>query len=600
MYPQGNSQTERSPFILNAAFLSTNFENIFTWESREETSSGTLYYVQYKKYGDKWKEKSECQNITRRFCNLTRETGNFSQQFYARVRAFIPNCCTSEWAMSSRFTPQKHTIIGSPMVKSVPSVQSIKFFIQPPYTPLRDEDNQTLTVADIFSQLGNVVQYEIMMFSQKTKQKWVKIVSSEEFEITDLDAGTEYNGTIHIKTAHKTSKPYVFRLRTLPDRTWMPYLFVVILFVIMVIFGAIYYLINKNIKRYTSEQPTALDFKGVSHFQPLVPKVEHFLIPYNLSKLAQDVPEMQITPQVSHHLLGTLEEHHKLFGLTETAYQEQAKLPSSRSITQPAVPADHLPGGYAPQIVKPNPPDTTDANPSTLTYGLCIQGTSCINKMNSPPKQAMEPDSCVENTANSGPYKAQKPEEVKSGWWMNKAEQETENAEQLHQENDQDTMTSQNRATQPNQDTNDTLLEESVGEGTGSYRKQPVELLPSSLEISQDTILEADPLLPFRTQPLLLQGTHPNVCQDHRTGQWVGWDSLAWTASQWQPFGCQMTDCANPASQGLETKPDSLGRAIPNAMDSAQNSRPFTDLFRDLGLKIQWDHEADENAALYS
>ncbi|KAH0631127.1 hypothetical protein JD844_005263 [Phrynosoma platyrhinos] len=565
-----NSRTERSPFIIKAAFLSTNFENIFTWESEEETSPGTLYYVQYKKYGKAWQEKSECQNITRRFCNLTRETENFSENFYARVRAFIHNCCASDWVMSSRFFPLKDTIIGNPEVKCIPSVQSIKFFIQPPYTPLRDEDNQTLTVADIFSQLGNAVQYQIMMFSQKTKQKWVKMVSSEEFEITDLDAGTEYNGTIHIKTSDKTSKPYVFRVRTLP----------------VLIFGMLYYLIDRNIKRYTSEQPTAL--------------AEHFLIPYNLSKSAQDVPEMQIMPQISHHLLGTLGENQKLFGLTETAYQEQAKLPSLESVTPPAVPADHLPVAYAPQIVKHNPSCTTDATPSTLTYGLCIQGTSCTNKMNSPPKPAMEPDSCAENTANSGLYKAQKPEQIKSGsWMMNKAQQETENAEQLYQENTQDTMTPQARTVQSNQHRYDTLLEESVGKRIGSYRKQPVELLPSSPEISQNTILEADPLLPSQTQSLLLQGDHQNVCQDHNTGQWVGWDTLAWDASQWQPFGCQTTDCVNPESHGLETEPDSLRNTIPNTLDSAQNSGLFTNLFRDLELKIQWDHGPDENAVLY-
>lgn len=60
--------------------------------------------------------------------------------------------------------------IGEPEVKCMASTQSIKFFIHPPYTPLKDEDNQTLTVVDIFSQFGDVT-YEITMFCQKTQQK---------------------------------------------------------------------------------------------------------------------------------------------------------------------------------------------------------------------------------------------------------------------------------------------------------------------------------------------------------------------------------------------------------------------------------------------
>ncbi|NWX18781.1 I22R1 protein, partial [Aegotheles bennettii] len=70
------------------AFSSTNFENILTWETEADISPGTVFDVQYKEYGDTlWLNKSECQDITRTFCNLTRETENFSEQHCARVRA---------------------------------------------------------------------------------------------------------------------------------------------------------------------------------------------------------------------------------------------------------------------------------------------------------------------------------------------------------------------------------------------------------------------------------------------------------------------------------------------------------------------------------
>lgn len=50
LVPLGCSIAERSPLLKHAAFSSTNFENIFKWESEEETPPGTVYEVQYKRY----------------------------------------------------------------------------------------------------------------------------------------------------------------------------------------------------------------------------------------------------------------------------------------------------------------------------------------------------------------------------------------------------------------------------------------------------------------------------------------------------------------------------------------------------------------------
>ncbi|NXX43304.1 I22R1 protein, partial [Tricholaema leucomelas] len=72
----------------HATFASTNLENILTWETEAELPPGTVFDVQYKQYGDKtWLSKPECQGITEPFCNLTRETENFTEHYYGRVRA---------------------------------------------------------------------------------------------------------------------------------------------------------------------------------------------------------------------------------------------------------------------------------------------------------------------------------------------------------------------------------------------------------------------------------------------------------------------------------------------------------------------------------
>ncbi|NWS11871.1 I22R1 protein, partial [Pachyramphus minor] len=69
-------------------FSSMNFENILTWETEADTPPGTVFDVQYKQYGEKsWLPKAECQSTSQHSCNLTRETENFTEHYYARVRA---------------------------------------------------------------------------------------------------------------------------------------------------------------------------------------------------------------------------------------------------------------------------------------------------------------------------------------------------------------------------------------------------------------------------------------------------------------------------------------------------------------------------------
>lgn len=61
-------------------------------------------------------------------------------------------------------------IIGAPQVEYIPYVRSIKFLIRPPLTPLRGEDEQQLTVEDIYSKFG-AVDYHLTIFNQRTHQQ---------------------------------------------------------------------------------------------------------------------------------------------------------------------------------------------------------------------------------------------------------------------------------------------------------------------------------------------------------------------------------------------------------------------------------------------
>lgn len=67
----GIATTERSSCLKRAAFSSTNFENILTWETEADIPPGTVYDVQYKQYvkfASFWNSVVLAATVLSRFC----------------------------------------------------------------------------------------------------------------------------------------------------------------------------------------------------------------------------------------------------------------------------------------------------------------------------------------------------------------------------------------------------------------------------------------------------------------------------------------------------------------------------------------------------
>ncbi|KAM6295978.1 interleukin-22 receptor subunit alpha-1 [Aegotheles albertisi] len=575
--------TERS-CVKRVAFSSTNFENILTWETEADISPGTVFDVQYKEYGDTlWLNKSECQNITRTFCNLTRETENFSEQHCARVRATGHNYCSSDWVQSERFEPRKETIIGPPEVEYIPSVRSIKFLIRPPYTPLRGEDDCQLNVEDISSQFG-AVDYHLTISNQRTHQKWTKDEHNKEFEVSNLDPDTEYNGTVYISLLERESKSQVFLVKTLTDNTWLLYCFVALIFCAGLVFAAISYVIYKYIKQH-SAQPMSLDFRGISSFQPLTLTVEHIIKPINLAKPSLLIPEVQLS-QISQHSDRALEPPWS-FHPTETAYQQQMDVPTF----QLPCSAGTAPAGYAPQIAEQNIPAATSSKTLPLTYGVCVKGTDHFDKKNLQTNQMLKevsPDSFV-----GGKLITQVPSKSCSHW--NYKEQRPN----LALWNSSDTREPVLLQGSPGQ----TLLLQSDGmdskvhvsqlslsllEQGGCYRRQTAE---SSVKADTDCVAEDESLSSLPAAFLLSDSN--NLPGEDSTEQWILPDSFSHSANKWQ---FPETPGAEMLTATKELSCTELNNVVSQDIISDQDT-PLTMLFKDLDLKVMWDQ--DENVEFY-
>ncbi|XP_072741493.1 interleukin-22 receptor subunit alpha-1 [Ciconia boyciana] len=592
--------TERSSCLKHAAFSSTNFENILTWETEADIPPDTVFDVQYKQYGEKsWLNKSECQSITQPFCNLTRETENFTEHYYARVRATGQNYCSSNWVRSERFEPRKETIIGAPEVEYIPYVRSIKFLIWPPYTPLRGEDDRQLTIEDIYSKFG-AVDYHLTIFNRRTHQKWTKNEHNKEFEVFNLDPDTEYNGTVYMYLLQRSSKAQVFWVKTLAaDNTWLLYCFVALVFCAGLVVAAISYVIYKYIKQH-SAQPMSLDFRGISSFQPLALTVEHIIKPINLTKPSLLIPEVQL-PQISQHLDRALEPPWSSHA-PETAYQQQTNVPTFQLPTQPPGLASTAPTGYAPQIVEQSVPTAMSSQILPLTYGVCVEGTDDVDKNLQPNQMLKEvsPDSFV-----GGKLVTQMLGKSCSHW--NYKEQRPN----LPLWNSSDTRESVLLQGSPGQ-TQQLLLQTdgmenkvpvsqlalSYLEQGGCYRRQTAELplLWSSMKVDTDYVPENESLSSLSATLLFSVGTGNNFPGEKNTERWMLPDSFSRSTNKLQFPETQETEMLTAARELSCTKLNNVVSQDTIVSDQ-DNGTPLTMLFKDLDLKVLWDQ--DENTEIY-
>ncbi|XP_021487188.1 interleukin-22 receptor subunit alpha-1 [Meriones unguiculatus] len=266
---------DTSGLLQHVKFQSSNFENILTWDGEPAGTPGTVYSVEYKRYGEKaWLAKAGCQRITQKSCNLTMETRNHTEFYYAKVTAFSPGG-PPVTKMTDRFSSWQHTTIKPPEVTCIPKVRSIQMLIHPALTPVLSEDGHRLTLEQIFHDLF----YRLELHVNHTYQMHLE-GKQREYEFLGLTPDTEFLGSIMISVPlwSKKSAPYVCRVKTLPDRTWAYSFSGAVLFSTGFLIGLLCYLGYKYVTK-PPVPPNSLNVQRVLTFQPLRFIQEHVLIP---------------------------------------------------------------------------------------------------------------------------------------------------------------------------------------------------------------------------------------------------------------------------------------------------------------------------------
>ncbi|XP_072355766.1 uncharacterized protein [Scyliorhinus torazame] len=169
----------------NVHFWSIDLQNIVHWELAREKGCRILSAVQYKVYGEKdWRNKEECQNITITECDLSNETADIEEYYYARVRA-VSGTGFSDWNKSGRFNPKVETRISSPKVRVETGVGSISIILT---APNKWKNNKAISLAEVFQEL----KYNLSVINRKTKNTLIFLEGSRLKKVDALEHDTTY------------------------------------------------------------------------------------------------------------------------------------------------------------------------------------------------------------------------------------------------------------------------------------------------------------------------------------------------------------------------------------------------------------------------
>ncbi|XP_037669740.1 interleukin-22 receptor subunit alpha-2-like [Choloepus didactylus] len=119
-------------------------------------------------YGQRqWKNKQGCWGIQGLFCDLTNETSDIQEPYYARVRTASAGVF-SGWSVTRRFTSWWETTIDPPAMKITPLNGSLLVVLRAPDLPYKDQKGKNISMENYY---GLVYRVFIINNSLEKEQK---------------------------------------------------------------------------------------------------------------------------------------------------------------------------------------------------------------------------------------------------------------------------------------------------------------------------------------------------------------------------------------------------------------------------------------------
>ncbi|XP_072565482.1 interleukin-22 receptor subunit alpha-2 [Paramormyrops kingsleyae] len=136
-HASGCEENISSPVLREVKFHSVDYRNILHWKTQSHPDGNQKYFVQYKIYGEKhWTTARHCQGITQLYCDLSQQTSDPWERYYARVQAEVSGH-QSSWVLSPRFNPHWETSVSPPTMRLNVTERAIVVRLKPPKSPYR-------------------------------------------------------------------------------------------------------------------------------------------------------------------------------------------------------------------------------------------------------------------------------------------------------------------------------------------------------------------------------------------------------------------------------------------------------------------------------
>ncbi|KAJ8008997.1 hypothetical protein DPEC_G00084230 [Dallia pectoralis] len=178
-------------------FTSVNLRNIVQWRHGKDTPNDTHYTVEYAIYGDMvdtgakevhWRVKKQCVNIPQTWCDLSNETTDLDEIYYARVKAVGPNL-TSRWSFSpKRFYPKFDTTFGPPIVKLVVKENRVTVKLKGPMRWKTGNQTKDYSMFKFFLEMT----YTLFVYDNRSNKTQHFTMGKKSFEYGLLTYETEY------------------------------------------------------------------------------------------------------------------------------------------------------------------------------------------------------------------------------------------------------------------------------------------------------------------------------------------------------------------------------------------------------------------------
>ncbi|KAM4633113.1 interleukin-20 receptor subunit alpha [Polymixia lowei] len=192
-----NTVFSSPPSPVDVLFSSVNLRNVLQWHPGNDTPPNTLYTVQYAIYGDTvegskgrrvhWRVMQQCRDTGRSWCDLTNETWDLEQGYYARVRA-VDNSGSSKWTMTTRFEPKPDTTFGPPLVSVVMEKNSANISMNGPMRYQPNNHTPEVSLATLYPQMT----YNLSVYNSRLNQTSYFPVASSQYNYRLMEYDTEY------------------------------------------------------------------------------------------------------------------------------------------------------------------------------------------------------------------------------------------------------------------------------------------------------------------------------------------------------------------------------------------------------------------------